>query len=65
MLALKTISIDGKVLITKSKKYIIRKEDYGYNTKYYVIDDYGDRLYLTKEEVLSKFRLSRKEHLQV
>ena len=65
MLALETILIDGKVLISKGKKYIVGREGYGYNTKYYVIDNYGDKLYLTKEEVMSKFKLSRKEHLQV
>jgi len=64
MLALETISDNGKELISKDKKYIIGKE-LGYNVKYYVIDNYGDRLYLTGDEVLLKFKLSEKEHLQV
>ena len=62
MLALETLSANGKVLITKGKKYIIGME-FDYTTKYYVIDDYGDKLYLTREEVLSKFKLSGKENL--
>ena len=64
MLALETISDNGKELITKGKKYVIGKE-LGYNTKCYIIDNYGDKLYLTKEEILSKFKLSGKEHLSV
>jgi len=63
MLALETISVDNKVLITKGKKYIIGKENYNHRTRYYVIDDYGDRLYLTKDDILSKFKLSKKEYL--
>jgi len=62
MLALETLSVDGKELITKGKKYVIGME-FDYTTKYYVIDDYGDKLYLTREEVLSKFKLSGKENL--
>jgi len=65
MLALETLSVDGKELITKGKKYILGKENCGYKTKYFVIDNYNDKLYLTREEALSKFRLSGKEHLQV
>jgi len=65
MLALESISSNGKELITKGKKYILGKEDCGYSTKYFVIDNNGDKLYLTKEEMLSKFKLSSKEHLQV
>jgi len=65
MLALETISDNGKELITKGKKYVIGKESYNYKTKYYVIDNYGDRLYLIGDEVLLKFKLSEKEHLQV
>jgi len=64
MLALETISDNGKELITKGKKYVIGKE-LGYNTKCYVVDNYGDRLYLTGDDVLLKFKLSGKEHLQV
>jgi len=60
MLALETLSDNGKELITKDKKYVIGKEDCGYKTKYFVIDNYGDKLYLTREEVLSKFKLSGK-----
>ena len=64
MLALETISDNGKELITKDKKYVIGKElGYSYTTKYYVINNYGDKLYLTREEVLSKFKLSGKENL--
>ena len=63
MLALETLSANDKVLITKGKKYVVGKEDCGYSTKYYVIDNYGDRLYLTREEMLSKFKLSCKEDL--
>jgi len=63
MLALETLSANGKVYISKGKKYVIGKESYGYNTRYYIIDNYGDKLYLTKEEVVSKFKLSGKEHL--
>ena len=62
MLALETISDNGKELIIKGKKYVIGME-FDYTTKYYVIDDYGDKLYLTREEVLSKFKLSGKENL--
>jgi len=65
MLALETISDNDKELISKGKKYVIGKEDCGYKTKYFVIDNYGDRLYLTREEALSKFKLSGKRHLQV
>jgi len=67
MLALETISDseNDKELITKGDKYVIGKEDCGYKTKYFVIDNYGDKLYLTREEALSKFKLSGKEHLQV
>jgi len=66
MLALETLSDNGKELITKDKKYVIGKElGYSYTTKYYVINNYGDKLYLTKEEALLNFKLSRKEHLQV
>ena len=65
MLALETISVNNKVLITKGKKYVIGREGCGYKTKYFVIDNYNDKLYLTREEALSKFRLSGKEHLQV
>jgi len=66
MLALETISTNGKELITKGKRYVIGKElGYSYNTKCYVIDNYGDRLYLTREELLYKFKLSGKEYLQV
>ena len=65
MLALESISSNGKELITKGKKYILGKEDYGYKTKYFVIDNYSDRLYLTREEALLKFKLSGKENLQV
>ena len=65
MLALETLSnSDGKVLITKGKKYIVGME-FDYTTKYYIIDDYSNKLYLKKEEVLSKFKLSGKENLQV
>jgi len=64
MLALETLSDNGKELITKDKKYVIGKElGYSYTTKYYVINNYGDKLYLTREEVLSKFKLSGKENL--
>jgi len=63
VLALETLSANGKELITKGKKYVIGKEDCGYSTKYFVIDNYGDRLYLTKEELLYKFKLSGKEDL--
>ena len=62
MLALETISTDSKELITKGKKYIIGIE-FDYKTKYYVIDNYKDKLYLTKKEMLSNFKLSGKEHL--
>ena len=62
MLALETIFANGKELITKGKKYILGIE-FDYKTKYYVIDNYGDKLYLTKEEALSKFKLSGKERL--
>ena len=62
MLALETLSANGKELITKGKKYTLGME-FDYITKYYVIDDYGDKLYLEKEEVLSKFKLSEKENL--
>jgi len=65
MLALETISDNDKELISKGKKYVIGKEDCGYSTKYFVIDNYGDRLYLTREEILSKFKLSGKRHLHV
>jgi len=65
MLALETISNNGKELITKGKKYVIGKESYNHRTRYYVIYDYGNRLYLTKEEMLFKFKLSSKEHSQV
>jgi len=64
MLALETISDNDKELITKDKKYTLGVE-FDYNTKYYVIDNYGEKLYLTKEEALSKFKLSGKENLQV
>ena len=63
MLALETLSANGKELITKGKKYVVGKEDCGYSTKYYVIDNYKDKLYLTREEALSKFKLSNKEDL--
>jgi len=63
MLALESISDNNKILITKGKKYRIGKESYNYKTKYYVIDNYGNRLYLTGDEVLLKFKLSEKEHL--
>ena len=62
MLALETISANGKELITKGKKYIVGME-FDYKTKYYVIDNYKDKLYLTREEMLSNFKLSGKEHL--
>ena len=62
MLALETISANGKELITKGKKYIVGME-FDYKTKYYVIDNYKDKLYLTKKEMLSNFKLSGKEHL--
>jgi len=65
MLALETLSANGKKLITKGKKYVIGKENCGYKTKYFVIDNYGEKLYLTGDEVLLKFKLSGKEHLQV
>ena len=64
MLALETLSANGKELITKGKKYTLGME-FDYKTKYYVIDNYEDKLYLTREEMLSKFKLSGKEHLQV
>jgi len=64
MLALETLSDNGKELITKGKKYILGVE-FDYKTKYYIIDNYGDKLYLTREEALSKFKLSGKENLQV
>jgi len=63
MLALENISDNDKILITKGNKYNIVKEVYGYRAKYYVIDNYGNKLYITKEEMLSKFKLSRKENL--
>lgn len=63
MLALETLSANGKELIPKGKKYVVGKEDCGYSTKYYVIDNYKDKLYLTREEALSKFKLSNKEDL--
>ena len=58
-------SDNDKELISKGKKYVIGKEDCGYKTKYFVIDNYGEKLYLTGDEVLLKFKLSGKEHLQV
>jgi len=64
MLALETISTDGKELITKGKKYIIGIE-FDYKTKYYIIDNYDDKLYLAREEIMLKFKLSSKEDLQV
>ena len=64
ILALETISVNNKVLITKGKKYVIGREGCGYKTKYFVIDDYGDKLYLTREEALLNFKLSGKENLQ-
>ena len=64
MLALETLSANGKELITKGKKYTLGVE-FDYTTKYYVIDNYGDKLHLTREEALSNFKLSSKEHLQV
>ena len=60
MLALETISTDSKELITKGKKYIIGIE-FDYKTKYYIIDNYDDKLYLAREEIMSKFKLSSKE----
>jgi len=63
MLALESISANGKVLVTKGKKYIIGMEDSGYIAKYYVIDNYGEKLYITKEDIVSKFKLSSKENL--
>ena len=65
MLALETISDNDKELISKGKKYVIGKEDCGYKTKYFVIDNYNNRLYLTREETVSKFKLSGKRHLHV
>jgi len=64
VLALETISANGKELITKGEKYTLGME-FDYKTKYYVIDNYDDKLYLKKEEMLSNFKLSSKEHLQV
>jgi len=61
MLALESISANGKVLVTKDKKYIIGIESSGYTTKYYVIDNYGEKFYIKKEEIVSKFKLSEKE----
>jgi len=63
MLALETLSANSKVLISKGKKYRIGKETYGNTFKYYVIDDYGEKLYITKEDIVSKFKLSSKENL--
>jgi len=65
MLALESISDNNKILITKGKKYRIGKESYNYHIKYYVIDDYGEKLYISKEEVVFKFKLSGKEHERI
>lgn len=61
MIALETLSDcgKGKILISKGKEYKLEKEGYSFHTRYYIIDNHGDRLYLTKEEVLSKFKSCR------
>lgn len=47
--ALYTLSGDGKISISKDKQYELYEESY-------VIDNYGNKLELTKNEILYRFK---------
>jgi predicted nucleotidyltransferase len=50
-------------LISKDKEYEIKTEPMGNYARYYLIDNYGDKMYLTKGEVKTKFKRNKKEDI--
>lgn len=63
MKALETLSGNGNIYISKDKEYEIKTEPMGNYARYYLIDNYGDKMYLTKGEVKTKFKRNKKEDI--